>query len=65
MIHGQTQRESFIVRIWWEQGQAEWKGWVQHIYSGDSASLQDLQDLVSYLERWTAKPPVEEKRDPR
>ena len=24
--------------------------------------LQDLQDLMSYLERWTAKPPVEEKR---
>jgi hypothetical protein len=62
MIDNPAQRESFIVRIWWEQGQAEWKGWVQHVRSGDSALLQDLQDLISYLERWTAKPPVEEKR---
>ena len=62
MINGQTHRESFIVRIWWEQGQAEWKGWVQHIYSGDSVPLQDLQDLTSYLERWTAKPAGDENR---
>ena len=62
MINSQAQRESFIVRIWQEYGQSEWKGWVQHVCSGDSASLQDLQDLMSYLERWTARPAREEKR---
>ena len=62
MICRQAQRESFIVRIWWEKGQTEWRGWVQHVCSGDSAPLRDLQDLMSYLERWTAKPIGEEKR---
>jgi hypothetical protein len=62
MIDNPAQRGSFIVRIWWEKGQPEWKGWVQHVCSGDSASLQDLQDLMSYLERWTARPAREEKR---
>jgi hypothetical protein len=62
MIDNPAQRESFIVRIWWEKGQPEWKGWVQHVCSGDSAPLQDLQDLMSYLERWTARPAREEKR---
>jgi hypothetical protein len=62
MINRQAQRESFIVRIWREEGQPEWKGRVQHVCSGDSAPLQDLQDLVSYLERWTAQPAREEGR---
>ena len=61
MIDNPAQRESFIVRIWREKGQPEWQGWVQHVCSGDSASLRDLQDLMSYLERWTAKPTGEEK----
>jgi len=62
MVNGQGQRESFIVRIWWEKGQSEWQGRVQHICSGDAASLQSLQDLISYLERWTTKPASQEKR---
>ena len=62
MNNGQAQRESFIVRIWWEKGQPEWKGWVQHVCSGDSAPLRDLQDLMSYLERWTTRPARKEKR---
>ena len=62
MVNGQAQRESFIVRIWWEQGQPEWRGWVQHICSGDSASLHNLQDLIAYLERWTSKATQDEKR---
>ena len=62
MIDSPAYRESFIVRIWREKGQPEWQGWVQHVRSGDSAPLQDLQDLISYLERWTAKPAKEEKK---
>ena len=55
MIDSPTQRETFIVRIWREKGRSEWKGWVQHVSSGDSAPLKDLQDLVSYLERWVTR----------
>jgi hypothetical protein len=62
MIDSAAQRESFIVRIWWEKGQPDWTGWVQHVRSGDSASLHDLQDLISYLERWTSGQSREEKQ---
>ncbi len=62
MINRQAQRESFILRIWREKGQSEWKGWVQPIHSGDSAPLASLQELMPYLERWTAKSAGEEKR---
>lgn len=57
-----AQRESFIVRIWREKSQSEWKGQVQHVSSGDSAPFKDLQDLVSYLERWAARSGGEQKR---
>jgi hypothetical protein len=62
MINGQAQRESFVVRIWRENGQSEWKGWVQHVCSGDAIPLRNLQDLVSYLERWTTQPTMENRR---
>jgi hypothetical protein len=62
LIEKPAQRESSVVRIWREEGQPEWKGRVQHVYSGDSASLQDLQDLVIYLEQRTAEWPRGEKR---
>jgi hypothetical protein len=62
MINRQAQRESFILRIWREKGQSEWKGWVQHIHSGDSAPLESLQELMPYLERWTAKSARQEKQ---
>jgi hypothetical protein len=48
MIHRRAQRESFIVRIWREKGQSEWKGRVQHVPLDDSVPLKDLQDLAGW-----------------
>lgn len=62
MANRQAQRESFVVRIWRGKGQREWKGWVQHVRSGDSAALQNLQELMTFLERWTAQPAKEQQR---
>jgi len=53
MVRSRELRESFIVRIWQEQGQAGWKGWVQHVRSGDSAFFEDLDDLPTFVKRWT------------
>lgn len=50
---------SFLVRIWWEQEDAAadtppiWRGWVQHIRSGEKAYVQDLKELLDFIERWT------------
>ena len=61
MIKRQAQRESFVVRIWREPGQPEWKGWVQHVRSGDSAALNNLDELITFIERWSARLTLEDQ----
>lgn len=52
---------SFIVRIWWEEADDEpsgrrlWRGWVQHVRSGEATYIQDLEGLLSFLERWAGR----------
>jgi hypothetical protein len=48
-------RDAFIVRIWREEGKPEWRGWVQHVRTGDSVSVQSLDELVTFIERRTGK----------
>ena len=62
MIKKRVQRESFVVRIWQEPSRPEWKGWVQHVRSGDSAALQNLGELVTFIERWTARLSMEDQQ---
>ena len=62
MAKRRAQHESFIVRVWREPGWSEWKGWVQHTRSGDSAVLQSLAELMPFMERWTAGPDKENQR---
>lgn len=51
-----VQRESFIVRVWWQQRQVTPEVWVQHIRSGESAIIHDLKDVIAFIERWTPRP---------
>jgi hypothetical protein len=46
-------RHSFVVRIWREEGRAGWRGWVQHTRSGESAAVQDLNGLLTFVEHRT------------
>jgi len=32
-----------------------WRGWVQHIRSGEATCVQDLEGLLGFIERWTGK----------
>ena len=54
-------RSSFVIRIWWEEGgtpgdsQPIWRGWVQHVRSGDEVFVQDAEGLLSFIEQWTGK----------
>jgi hypothetical protein len=56
-----TRDSSFVVRIWWEEadpspgGRRLWRGWVQHIRSGEEAYVQDLEGLLGFIEHWTGK----------
>ncbi len=47
--------DSFLIRIWREEGQAGWKGWIQHTRSGESALVRELEELWAFIERRTGK----------
>lgn len=52
---------SFVVRIWRERGgsaqeqEVIWKGWVQHVLSGESVYVQNVDELLAFMERWTGQ----------
>ena len=62
MANRRQQHESFVVRVWWEPGRPDWRGWVQHTRSGKSAALQSLDELIDFIESWTDEPIKEEQR---
>jgi len=53
--HSCARRNSFVVRIWREEGSAGWRGWVQHTRSGESTVSQNLDELLAFVERRTGK----------
>ena len=48
-------RHSFVVRIWREEGRAEWRGWMQHAPTGGAIYLQDVTTLLAFIERRTGE----------
>ncbi|MBN1138452.1 MAG: hypothetical protein JXM73_17820 [Anaerolineae bacterium] len=50
-----TRRDSFVVRIWQEEGDSDWAGWVQHVNTGESARVRRLDDLLLFIEHCTGK----------
>ena len=69
-----TQRNdgAFVVRIWWERGDpapgagdrtksGHWRGWIQHVRSGNHAYFTSLRDMADFIERETGMPPAGER----
>lgn len=46
-----TQTDSFVLRIWRQRDQQDWRGWVQHTRTGESAVVQDMDQLAAFIER--------------
>jgi hypothetical protein len=44
-------RHSFVIRIWRQANSLEWKGWVQHANSGESARIDSFTDLLAFIQR--------------
>lgn len=67
-MSGQDKNASFVVRIWWEDGnklpgrERPWRGWVQHARSGEATYVHDLDTLLSFMEQWTGHLAKEESR---
>ena len=49
---------SFVLCIWWEERDPSpgsrqlWRGWVQHVRSGEASYVQDLEGLLGFIQRW-------------
>lgn len=65
------QHDSFVLRIWREQAGAgaeepfAWRGWVQHVYSGEAAYVQDVAALLAFIERRAGRLGAAQLRSPR
>ncbi|MFL7794723.1 MAG: hypothetical protein AB8I69_21445 [Anaerolineae bacterium] len=51
----QHRSDSFVVRIWWEEGGESpvWRGWVQHAASGETRYFHRVGDLLDFVEGCT------------
>ena len=52
-------RDTFVLRIWREEEdgreQSAWRGWVQHVSSGDQRYLQSTQELIRFIEGYAGE----------
>ena len=55
MTEVRRQSNSFVLRIWWEEGETDpfWRGWVQHAASGETRYFDQLQELLAFVETQT------------
>ena len=53
MSQTRYQRHSFVLRIWEEEG-VPWRGWVQHAGSQEQAYVQNVEELLTFLQDYTA-----------
>ena len=56
-----SKRNSFLLRVWWEETEANpdgkclWRAWVQHIRSGEDIYVEEVEALLSFIERWAGR----------
>lgn len=43
-------RHSFVVRIYQEEYVPGWQGWVQHVGTGESAAVRDMDELIAFFQ---------------
>ena len=52
-------RNSFVLRIWREEEdgreQSIWRGWIQHVRSGEEVYVQNQAELIQFIEQHTGK----------
>ncbi len=51
----QSNRESFVVRIWHDEDSSQWQGWVQHARTGEAVMVKQVDELLGFIERWTGR----------
>jgi len=47
---------SFVLRIWREDdNQPKWRGRIQHARTGKTVYVQNLQELLAFIQRYTGQ----------
>lgn len=50
LMKAETNRDSFLLRIW-QKDPHEWRVWVQHVRSGQTAVVRSQEELWTFIER--------------
>ena len=47
---------TFVVRLWreWSTAGPRWRGWVEHVQSGEEAAFLDLDEMLRFIRRFAA-----------
>ena len=53
MIEARRRSDSFVLRIWWEEEERTWRGWVQHAGTGQITYVQSLKELLTFIQQYT------------
>jgi hypothetical protein len=66
----ETQVHSFIIKLWLEKAGEEvsttaWHGHITHVPSGDRHYLQDLSDIIGFIEPYLGETRADSKRGSR
>jgi hypothetical protein len=66
----ETQVQSFIVKLWLEKageemGTTVWHGHITHVPSGERHYLQDLSDIIGFIEPYIGETGSEGKQGSR
>ena len=54
-------RDSFLLRIWREdagehsRAALPWRGWIQHVHSGEAVYVEDVTKLIAFIQQWTGR----------
>ncbi|MDX1686528.1 MAG: hypothetical protein R3248_00960 [Candidatus Promineifilaceae bacterium] len=52
-------RDAFLIRIWREETDPDhplgWRGWVQHVHSGETRYVQEWETLRRFIEQRTGR----------
>jgi hypothetical protein len=56
MSQNTNHKHAFIFRIWREGEGSRWKGMAQHVQSGEQAYVGNLDELLTFIERWADWP---------
>ena len=65
MFEQYKRRDVFILRIWWEEGMSEWRGWVQHVSTGRSTYIRTVAGLLGFIQQFTTDLTVQGNREER